>query len=111
MALLRREVLVPVPSHRRPSTLIGMSIAMVLVASAADAVIWSYQAKRQAEEQAAREMMRPVPVRWQAGEVRQVRDAGPHKAARVEPSLSVIKPVDDSVVRLRCDPADPLCGL
>jgi hypothetical protein len=49
MASLRREVLVPVPSYRRPSSLIGMSIVLVLLASAADAVVWTYQAKREAE--------------------------------------------------------------
>lgn len=49
MGPLRREVMVPVPSYRRPSSLIGMSIVLVLLASAADAVVWTYQAKREAE--------------------------------------------------------------
>ncbi len=49
MASLRREVLVPVPSYRRPSSLIGMSIVLVLLASAVDAVVWTYQAKREAQ--------------------------------------------------------------
>jgi len=49
MASLRREVLVPVPSYRRPSSLIGLSIVLVLLASAVDAVVWTYQAKREAE--------------------------------------------------------------
>lgn len=49
MASLRREVLVPVPSYRRPSSPIGLSIVLVLLASAVDAVVWTYQAKREAE--------------------------------------------------------------
>lgn len=50
MEPLRREVLVPVPSHRRPASLIGLSIVMVLFASAVDALVWSYQAQRAAME-------------------------------------------------------------
>lgn len=50
MEPLRREVLVPVPSHRRPTSLIGLSIVMVLFASAVDALVWSYQAQRAALE-------------------------------------------------------------
>ena len=46
MGPLRREVMVPVPSLRRPSSLIGMSIVLILLASAVDAVVWTYQAKR-----------------------------------------------------------------
>jgi hypothetical protein len=49
MASLRREVMVPVPSYRRPSSLIGMSIVLVLLASAVDAVVWTYQAKSEVE--------------------------------------------------------------
>lgn len=52
---LRREVLVPVPTYRRPSSVIGLSIVLVLLASAVDAVVWSYQAVRTAEERAAKE--------------------------------------------------------
>ena len=47
MGSLRREVMVPVPSYRRPSSLIGISIALVLLASAVDAVVWTYQASRE----------------------------------------------------------------
>ena len=46
MGPLRREVMVPVPSFRRPSSLIGLSIVLILLASAVDAVVWTYQAKR-----------------------------------------------------------------
>jgi hypothetical protein len=49
MGPLRREVMVPVPSYRRPSSLIGMSIVLVLLASAVDAVVWTYQARREVE--------------------------------------------------------------
>ena len=61
MEPLRREVLVPVPSHRRPASLIGLSIVMVLFASAVDALVWSYQAQRAAMER--QEMVRPRPCR------------------------------------------------
>lgn len=66
MTVLRREVMVPMPSYRRPSSLIGLSIVLVLLASAVDAVVWTYQARRAAEERAAFEMMRPTVRRWHA---------------------------------------------
>jgi hypothetical protein len=49
MGPLRREVMVPVPPYRRPSSLIGMSIVLVLLASAVDAVVWTYQARSEVE--------------------------------------------------------------
>lgn len=45
---LRREVVIPVPSYRRPSSLLGVGLALVLMASAVDAVVWTYQARQQA---------------------------------------------------------------
>jgi len=76
-----------------------MSIALVLVASAVDAVVWTYQAKREAEEAAAREQMRPVPVTWQEA---------PAATLAGEPSL-VAPPPRSRRIRILCDPADPLC--
>lgn len=43
---LKREVLIPVPMYRRASSLIGLSVVMVLLASAVDAVVWTYQTQR-----------------------------------------------------------------
>jgi len=57
MGSLRREVMVPVPSYRRPSSLIGISVVLVLLASAVDAVVWTYQAKRDAARSAAQDSM------------------------------------------------------
>jgi hypothetical protein len=101
MERLRREVLVPVPSYRRASSLVGLSIAMVLLASAVDAVVWTYQARREAREEVRQERMRPAPARWQVAEPREV-----------DPP-SVIKPVDSGSIGPRtadCDVRDPLCG-
>ena len=63
MEPLRREVLVPVPSHRRPASLIGLSIVMVLFASAVDALVWSYQAQRAALERQDGRYVRARPCR------------------------------------------------
>lgn len=43
---LEREVLVPVPGYKRASTLIGLSLILVLVASAVDALVWTYKSQR-----------------------------------------------------------------
>jgi hypothetical protein len=59
MEPLRREVLVPVPAHRRPASLIGLSIVMVLFASAVDALVWSFQVQRAAIERETRTVARP----------------------------------------------------
>lgn len=75
---------------------------MVLLASAVDAVVWTYQVRREAQDDARRERMRPVPARWQVAEP---QGADPP---------SVIKPVDSGSIGPRtadCDPRDPLCGL
>jgi hypothetical protein len=63
VAPLRREVMLPVPSYRRASSLIGLSVALVLVASAVDAVVWTYQSQRRFWREQAAETMRPPPVR------------------------------------------------
>lgn len=58
-ARLRREVLVPVPSYRRASSLIGLSVILVLMASAIDAVVWTYQTQRRLWREEVGEAMRP----------------------------------------------------
>ena len=40
-------MLIPVPVYRRASSLIGLGVVLVLVASAVDAVVWTYQTQRQ----------------------------------------------------------------
>lgn len=60
-ALLRREVLVPVPSYRRASYLVGLGVLLVLVASAIDAVVWTYHSQRRLWRQEAAHSMRLRP--------------------------------------------------
>lgn len=83
MEPLRREVLVPVPSHRRPASLIGLSIVMVLFASAVDALVWSYQAQRAMIERETRAVTRPCRDRQQPAAIR----AAPPREATPRPVL------------------------
>ena len=62
-ARLVREVVVPVPAYRRVSSLIGLSLVLVLMASAVDAVVWTYQSQRRIWREEAAESMRPVLTR------------------------------------------------
>lgn len=132
---LRREVMVPVPTYRRPSSLIGMSIVLVLLASAVDAVVWSYQAKREIERESAGEVT-GIPmlshtdvaaVRARAleadlaraeEELRQIDqqmlerlrgDAPVADAAEPADPLDGQGPLEGAAVK--CDAADPLCGV
>ncbi len=131
MGPLRREVMVPVPSYRRPSSLIGISVVFVLLASAVDAVVWTYQAKRDLARADDVEMSIPTLSHTDVAAVRaRAREAD---VARSEQEL---REIDQQVLeRLRdlsddqrraidrarheaidngtvtCDPADPLCGL
>jgi hypothetical protein len=55
--------MLPVPSYRRASSLIGLSVVLVLVASAVDAVVWTYQSQRRLWREQVAEPIRPPPVR------------------------------------------------
>ena len=56
---LKREVLIPVPMYRRASSLIGLSVVMVLLASAVNAVVWTYQTQRRLWRESPAETLRP----------------------------------------------------
>lgn len=56
---LRREVLIPVPMYRRASSLIGLSVVLVLLASAVDAVVWTYQTQRRLWRESPSDTLRP----------------------------------------------------
>ena len=108
MGPLRREVMVPVPSMRRPSSLIGMSIVLVLLASAVDAVVWTYQAKREAEERMLRQDA-PGLTHTDAARVQGLLAATP-----VTPEVLAIDETCDQpdlAIIATCDNADPLCVL
>jgi hypothetical protein len=137
MGSLRREVMVPVPSYRRPSSLIGMSIVLVLLASAVDAVVWTYQAKRDAERgdaeiniptmshtdvAAVRARALEADLARAAEELRQLDEQTLERLRDIggEPSLHTLidradrekNRLDDSLVTApRCEAADPLCDL
>ena len=133
MGSLRREVIVPVPSYRRPSSLIGLSIMLMLLASSVDAMVWSYQIRRQAEIDAQNEMVvRPAPRRQDSirpslqdgQDVAQIKRAnglpplnvqlisGPDSATP-DSAMSPDHVVPAPVVELRpldgCASSDPLC--
>ncbi len=59
-ARLRREVMIPIPAYRQVSSLIGLSLVLVLMASAVDAVVWTYQSQRRIWRQESAEVMRPA---------------------------------------------------
>src|SRR5204863_9018356 len=86
MERLRREVLVPLPTHRRPTSLIGLSIALVLLASAVDAVVWSFQAQRAMVERQTREMLRYSMSRHQAAAMRLAAEPPLPAPARIQPA-------------------------
>ena len=56
---LRREVVIPVPLYRRASSLIGLSVVLVLLASAVDALVWTYQTQRRLWRESPAETLRP----------------------------------------------------
>lgn len=130
---LRREVMVPVPSYRRPSSLIGLSIVFVLLASAVDAVVWTYQAKRDAEtlereavpalshtDAAAlrarverAEMIRALEdqdIRQQLSEALERTWAGPYDDAGHYGKMNQTFDEDGLVPVELCDESDPLCS-
>lgn len=131
MGPLRREVMVPVPSYRRPSSLIGISIVLVLLASAVDAVVWTYQARRDLARADDLEMSIPTlshtdvaAVRARALEVdlaradEELRQIDQQVLERLrELSGDQRRALDDARREaiesgaVQCDPSDPLCGL
>jgi hypothetical protein len=135
MGPLRREVMVPVPSLRRPSSLIGMSVVLVLLASAVDAVVWTYQAKRDLARASDLEMTIPTlshtdvaAVRARALEAelnraeRELRKIDQQVLERLRElsdedysrSIDHVRKsrLDDTLITgERCAAADPLCGL
>jgi hypothetical protein len=120
MGDLRREVMVPVPSYKRPSSLIGISIVVVLLASAVDAVVWTYQARRAVQEQAIRDDAPASLTHTDAARIRRAMSearadgrANHREVVRaLERHLRDTGVRDDSLITVtRCDARDPLCGL
>ena len=136
MEPLRREVMVPVPSYRRPSSLIGISIVLVLLASAVDAVVWTYQTTRALDEigsvdatdiptlshtdaAAVRARALETELARAADELRQIDERVLERLREMEgdtPLGDLLRRgdqrLDDSLVTVdRCDPSDPLCGV
>ncbi|HEY8143754.1 MAG TPA: hypothetical protein VIG06_13815 [Kofleriaceae bacterium] len=123
--------MVPVASYRRPSSLIGISVVLVLLASAVDTVVWTYQARRELSQRDDLEMTIPSLSHTDVAAVRaRAREAELNRAE------AELRQIDQQVLeRLRelsddqrtaidqarreaiehehltCDPADPLCGL
>ena len=61
--VLRREVVVVPPAFRRLTSLLGLGMVFVLMASAMDAVVWTYQMRRRLHEQEIVEALRPTRMR------------------------------------------------
>jgi hypothetical protein len=101
---LRREVLVPVPAYRQATSLIGLSLVLVLLASAVDAVVWTYRAQRRFWREEAAESLREALSRRRAAEraVEPDRLADPMAPAREVPTISMpaisVDPAEQMVV-------------
>ena len=61
--LLRREVIVVPAAFRRLTSLLGLGMVFVLMASAMDAMVWTYQMQRRLHQQEIVEALRPRPMR------------------------------------------------
>jgi hypothetical protein len=73
---LRREVVVPVPAYRRATSLIGLSVA-----SAIDAVVWTYQSQRRFWREDTIGATRPAHPRHRLDHHSMWRDASPTVSA------------------------------
>ena len=106
--------MVPVPSYKRPSSLIGISIVVVLLASAVDAVVWTYQARREVQEQVIRDEAPATLTHTDAARIRRAMEearevrGGPDIIHKREQLRSL---QDGPITVTRCDASDPLCGV
>ena len=80
---LRREVVMPIAHHRQPSSVIGISLLLLLLASALDALVWTYHAKRSAEQRALSEQAGPSLTRQEAARLRQLEVEVDAMSARI----------------------------
>lgn len=81
-ARLEREVLVPAPGYKRASTLIGLSLILVLVASAVDALVWTYQSQRRIWRDDTTETRRPAIERTRAADPPRMTTPRPGSSCR-----------------------------
>ena len=84
--MLRREVIVVPAAFRRLTSLLGLGMVFVLMASAMDAVVWTYQMQRRLHQQEIAEGLRPTSTRWDvaARRARLERERGAPAAASVD---------------------------
>ena len=61
--VLRPEVIVVPAAFRRLTSLLGLGMVFVLMASAMDAVVWTYQMQRRVHQQEIAEGLRPTSTR------------------------------------------------
>jgi hypothetical protein len=130
---LRREVVVPPPAYRRLSAVIEIGLALVMIAGAADALVWSYCAQRRYWRAEAAEGLQRASGRRQAAEraVPPLTDPTAPRAplapnarlwqteARQEAPPGAIeigagdgaRPAVTRGERLCCDPDPVVCGL
>lgn len=130
MGPLRREVMVPVASYRRPSSLIGISVVLVLLASAVDTVVWTYQARRELQRDeiemtipslshtdvaAVRARAREAELNRAEAELRQIDQQVLERLRQLsdDQQTAIDRARREAIEsqHLTCDPADPLCGL
>lgn len=64
--MLRREVIVVPAAFRRLTSLLGLGMVFVLMASAMDAVVWTYQMQRRLHQQEVADGLRPTSTRRDA---------------------------------------------
>jgi hypothetical protein len=115
MSQLRREVLIPLPPYRRPSSLVGFGVVLVLLAGAVDAALWTQRVRRDAQA-------RPAPA---AIRIHRAKPEVEKLAAEVAAEIDQLKrerryffdaPGEDPAGRYgkmnHCDPTDtPPCGI
>ncbi|HYU15843.1 MAG TPA: hypothetical protein VEL05_07225 [Candidatus Acidoferrum sp.] len=105
---LKREVVVPRPVYRRLSTVSGLCLALLMMASAADAVVWTYRAQRRYWRAEAAESLRRALSRRQAAE----RAAEPPPLADpMAPARMIeVKRAMSPRERILCDDPVDLCS-
>lgn len=88
--MLRREVIVVPAAFRRLTSLLGLGMVFVLMASAMDAVVWTYQMQRRLHQQEVAEGLRPTSTR---------RDAAVRRARLERERVPVAASVDEGAPR------------
>lgn len=89
--MLRREVIVVPAAFRRLTSLLGLGMVFVLMASAMDAVVWTYQMQRRLHHEEVAQALRPTPMRRDLA-ARRARLEPEHRASAPAVSADEVAP-------------------